>query len=275
VIIISYKKSYIPSNGYTPLCVTGECSFKRLEFGIIELKSGDSIVFQTLEREVAFIILQGKADFSFDGQVLRNIGHRRTVFEGKAHSLYLPRRKTVTISTPWSVKIAVCMAPTDIDTEAELITPEKVKVLTLGQTTWKREAHVIIDNGNNARWLNIGECFIDPGNWAGFPPHKHDVSNMPAEDIQEELYYFLFQPEQGFGLQRLYTKDGEIDECYTVKSNDLVEFPRGYHTTVAAPGYNAYFLYVTSAINQGMYRSIDPDHDWILALENLLSKQKK
>ncbi len=96
---------------------------------------------------------------------------------------------------------------------------------------------------------------------------------MPNEGILEEIYYFLFQPQQGFGIQCLYTKDGEIDECYRVKSDDLVEFPRGYHTTVGAPGYNTYFLWLMAGEHQGFFRSNDPDHDWVSAVENLLKKQ--
>ena len=34
---MNFKKAYIPQKGYTPICKIGECSLKRLEFGIIEL----------------------------------------------------------------------------------------------------------------------------------------------------------------------------------------------------------------------------------------------
>lgn len=69
--------------------------------------------------------------------------------------------------------------------------------------------------------------------------------------ILEEHYYFLFQPEQGFAIQKLYTKDGSIDETYTVRPDELAEFPRGYHTTVSALGYNTYFLWVMAGEHQG------------------------
>ena len=73
-------------------------------------------------------------------------------------------------------------------------------------------------------------------------------------------------------LQYVYTKDGEIDASYPVKNNDLVELPKGYHATVGAPGYNFYFLWVMSGDNKGFYRSNDPDHEWVAAVENLLKK---
>ena len=34
---MNYKKTYVPAKGYTPICKIGECSLKKLEFGIIEL----------------------------------------------------------------------------------------------------------------------------------------------------------------------------------------------------------------------------------------------
>jgi 5-deoxy-glucuronate isomerase len=196
------------------------------------------------------------------------------VFEGKAHSFYMPRNKNLTISTQWSVKIAVCGTAADVDTESAVYGPDHVNSAVLGVKPWERDTHFIIDARSNAKRLTIGEAFVTPGNWAGFPPHKHDIDNMPAEGILEEVYYFLFQPEQGFAIQRLYTKDGEIDECYVVKNNELVEFPKGYHTTVGAPGYNTYFLWAMAGQHQGFFRSNDPDHDWVTAVENLVKKNR-
>ena len=48
---MSYKKSYKCANGYTPICKIGECSLKKLEFGIIELKAGEFIEFNTKNNE--------------------------------------------------------------------------------------------------------------------------------------------------------------------------------------------------------------------------------
>ena len=34
---MNFKKKYEKATGYTPICKIGECSLKKLEFGIIEL----------------------------------------------------------------------------------------------------------------------------------------------------------------------------------------------------------------------------------------------
>ena len=269
---MNLKKTYVPKIGYTEICKTGECSLKLLDFGMVELKKGDSVTIETGEKEFAFIILGGHADFAFDGTKWENVGGRRSVFEGKATSVYMPRHKTLTITGCEHVKIAVCSTKVDVDSEPEIVGPDRVRAVTLGVKPWERDTHFIIDGNTNAKRLTIGEAFITPGNWAGFPPHKHDVDNMPQEGILEEIYYFLFQPEQGFAIQCAYTKDGEFDEAYRVQQDDLVEFPRGYHTTVGAPGYNTYFLWLMAGEHQGFFRSNDPDHDWVTAVENLIKK---
>ena len=269
---MNYKKTYNGAQGYTSLCKKDSSSLNMLEFGIIELRPGAVLEYDTSENETAFIILGGSADFAFGNTKWENTGGRRSVFEGKAHSVYIPRQKKVSITGRTNVKIAVAGTKIDSDTEAQLIGPDKVRSSVLGVKPWERETHFIIDGATNAKRLTIGEAFITPGNWAGFPPHKHDIDNMPQEGVLEEIYYFLFQPKQGFALQAMYTKDGEIDEVYRVKENDLVEFPKGYHTTVGAPGYNTYFLWIMAGDHQGFFRSNDPDHDWISALENLVKK---
>ncbi len=269
---MNYKKSYIPSIGYTKICKIGECSLKQLEFGIIELNKDDTVTVKTENKETAFIFLGGHADVS--GVVNQKyVGSRNDVFGSKlAWSIYVGRNSTITFKGCEHVKIAVCGTPIEEDTEAQILPPEHVVLKTLGVKPWERETSFIIDGNSNAKKLTIGEAYVTPGNWAGFPPHKHDTDNMPFEGVAEEIYYFLFQPEQGFAVQCMY-KEGKFDESYRVKQDDLVEFPEGFHTTVAAPGYNAYFLWLMAGEYQGFYRSNDPEHNWISAVENMIKKQ--
>lgn len=270
---MNYKKTYKPANGYTPLCQIGQCSLKDLEFGIIELTDGQSLTFETKDREVAFILLSGKAEFTANGTAYGSVGVRRNVFESpKAECFYAPHDTKVEIYSPWNVKIAVCATPCMEDSACQVIRQGDVRVARLGVKPWERDTSFIVDGSTNAKKLTIGEAYITPGMWAGFPPHKHDVDNMPHEGVLEEIYYFLFDPGQGFGIQCLYTADGEIDEAYRVKSDELVEFPRGYHTTVGAPGYNTYFLWLMAGEHQGFFRSNDPDHAWVGAVENMVKK---
>ena len=161
------------------------------------------------------------------------------------------------------VKIAVCGAIVNEKTEPQLLPEEHAVLKTLGVQPYERETSFLVDGNSNAKVLTIGECYVTPGNWAGFPPHKHDEDNMPTECIAEEIYYFLFDPEQGCGVKCVYTSDGSVDEAYRVRNDELVEFPYGYHTTVSTPGYQTYFLWLMAGDYQGFNRSNDPEHAWI------------
>ena len=97
---------------------------------------------------------------------------------------------------------------------------------------------------------------------ASYPPHKHDVENG-KEAFLDEIYYFEFDKPQGFGFQSVYTKDGEIDETYRVKTGDLVEVPKGYHPFTVAPGYKNYCLWIMAGPRRGLLSSPDEEHKWI------------
>ncbi|MBQ4090813.1 MAG: 5-deoxy-glucuronate isomerase [Clostridia bacterium] len=262
---MNYKKSYKSAKGYTPLCKIGECTLKKLEFGIIELDGGECLEYNTNGMETAFIMLEGHCNVKTAGELWQNVGNRQTVFENRrAESFYLGKNQTCEIEAIDKIKIAVCATPVDEDTMPQLLRADRVPLKLLGKIPYERETSFIIDGTTNAKILTVGESYCTEGNWAGFPPHKHDEDNMPQECIAEEIYYFLFEPEQGFAVQCLYTADGEIDEAYRVKQDDLVEFPRGYHATVTTPGYKSYLLWLMAGDYQGFNRSNDPDHEWML-----------
>ncbi len=261
---MNFKKAYIPAKGYTPICKIGKCSLKKLEFGIIELDAGEKIPFYTEDKETAFIMLEGHCNVYVNNEKWENVGNRSSVFENrKAESFYMPIQQNLEIEAIDHIKIAVCATPIAEKTQPQLLREDHVVLKLLGRVPFERETSFIIDGNSNAKLLTIGESYCTEGNWAGFPPHKHDEDNMPAECIAEEIYYFLFDPKQGFGIQCLYTADGSIDEAYRVKNDELVELPCGYHTTVTTPGYRTYFLWLMAGDHQGFNRSNDPIHDWI------------
>ena len=261
---MSYKRSYQPKNGYTCVSKIGESSLKKLEFGILQLEAGQSLPFDTEDKETAFILLEGHCDVAFEGGAYENVGNRQSVFENRrAECFYMPRGRKLTITARDALKIAVCGTPVTETTEPQLLREDRVVVKKLGKVPFERETSFLFDGTTNAKVLTIGEGYCTEGNWAGFPPHKHDENNMPKECVCEEIYYFLFEPKQGFAVQCMYTADGSMDEAYRVKYDELVEFPFGYHTTVATPGYQTYLLWLMAGDYQGFNRSNDPEHDWI------------
>lgn len=269
---MNLKKTYIPQLGYTKLLEKGKCSLSFLEFGILQLKAGGEETIETGENEMALVILSGRCTIRIDDLEWKNIGCRLNVFSGPACSAFVPRRKSVSIASDEKVSIAVVQSPTDIDGVPMLIRPEDVIVKQYGRQNWKRDTHYIIDERVPSKRLLLGEMFLHPGNWF-YPPHKHDTDNMPEDSAQDEIFYFQFNLEQGFGIQRIYTGDKELDEVYVIENNDLVEISKGYHTFVTAPGYCAYCLWAMAGKNyKGMYREYQKEHQWHAALDMFLEK---
>ena len=148
---MNFKKTYKKASGYTPLCKIGECSLKKLEFGIIELEDGESVAYDTENKETAFIILEGYCTVKFNDVVWKKIGNRNTVFENKkAVSFYMPIEQKLTVEANGHVKIAVCGAVVTEKTEPQLLPEEHVILKTLGEVPYERETSFIVD-GNSSK----------------------------------------------------------------------------------------------------------------------------
>jgi len=108
------------------------------------------------------------------------------------------------------------------------------------------------------------EVFIPQGNCSSYPPHKHDVDNPPVESMLEEVYYYRFNPEAGFGFHWASSEDLSLDEAYAVKDGDLMIVPDGYHVVVTAPGYECYNHCVMAGPKREWNVKVHPDHVHLL-----------
>ncbi len=128
-----------------------------------------------------------------------------------------------------------------------------------------RQINHIIEPSFEADRLLVVEVFTPSGNWSSYPPHKHDVHDMPREADLEEIYYYRIDPPDGFGLQRLYTADGQTDAAFVIHDGDLLLVPEGYHVFAVAQGYTGYYLNVLAGDEpvRTMQPSDDPAYAWV------------
>lgn len=259
-----FKKTWNKENGITQLIRKEKSSLGMIECDMVRLQNGESKTYSENDKEYGLVILGGRCSLSGDGFEFKDIGKRKNVFDGAATCVYIPRNRKFTIAGIENVSVAVCKAPAARDFEPVLISPEEVIIKDLGKDGWKRRAHFILDERVNANLIYIGEAYVEGGMWASYPPHKHDDDNMPTEGFLEELYYYEFDKPQGFGIQKVYTKEGDIDETYTVKSGDFIEIPRGYHPFCAAPGYGSYYLWIMAGENRGFFMTTEECHKWLI-----------
>ena len=260
---MSYLSKYKETEGYTQVISKNSKNLNYIELGILRLSKEKSFTGKEESKETALIILSGRCTIKCDKYEWKSVGARRSVFVGKAYAVYIPPNHNYEIVGESEVEIAVCKAPSDFKSKPVLITPDDVKCRTVGKFNWERKVCDIINLDINAKRIVVGETFNTPGNWSSYPPHKHDEDNLPCEVKMEEVYFFKIKPQQGFGMQRLYTKSKDMDEVYAVENNDAVVIPKGYHPVVAAPGYALYYLWVLAGENRILQPNDDPEHAWI------------
>ncbi len=260
---MNLKKTWTKNLGKSEVITKANSTCKKIEIDMLRLTDGATKSYREQGKEYALLILGGNCTVEGNGFSFKNIGKRKNVFDGPATCVYVPANAPFTVTGCEEVSIAVCKSPSDKKSKPALVNPEDVVIKNLGKPGWEREAHFILDERVDANMLYIGEAFVKGGQWSSYPPHKHDDDNMPTEAETEEIYYYEFDKSQGFGIQKVYTLEGDIDETYTVKSGDFVEIPRGYHPFHVAPGYTNYYLWIMAGTDRGFYMTTDEDHKWL------------
>ena len=262
---MNLKIALKPQQGYNKIFDVGEYGMKLTKFGLLKLAQGTSYAGDTGEEEVAFVLIGGNFTATGDGWTFEVASGRTSPFTGKPHCLYLPRHTKYEITALSDVELAYNGSPATRDTaKPTLIKPEDTRHIALGKDNWTRTSEIILDEKFDSEHFYIGEGMIPSGNWSGYPSHRHDVNNPPAELDMEETYFYLFDPPQGFGFQSVYKPDGSLNEAYRVQNYDTVAIAEGYHPLVGAPGYQMYYLWtMAGSQGRGLISSMDPAHAWV------------
>lgn len=239
---------------------------KLLEFGFLKLGAGNTYHGESGDREMLAVLLGGRASIAAGKQRFEEVGGRPNVFNGKPHSVYIPAGTEFEIQAKTALEIALPSAPSDLEVEPYLISPSLIASGAWGAANFKRYYHQILTMASQpelpARRLIVGETYTPSGNWSTYPPHKHQVDDLPREAYHEEMYFFKVSPAEGFGICHYYNEEGE-EENFTVRDNSIHMMPRGYHTVVSAPGYTTYYLWFLAG-NQRMQATTDDPHvGWV------------
>ena len=263
--------------GYNLIVGSENSGLKWLEFGRIFLpKQG---VYQALSgnREECFSILNGECSVEISGSSFKavrytNIGVRDNVFSGKPTMVYIPREAEYKIVVESEMlHLGIFKAPSRRATNPILIKPGDCQLAAFGAANWQREVCLALGEKADVDRLIVGETYSPAGNWSSYPPHKHDTFNPPKEAPYEEIYFFLMEPSQGFGIQRVYTAKGSknpLNEVYVIEDGDTVVIPGGYHPVVAAAGYRIYYLWALAGESREYAAwSDDLAHTWVRELE--------
>lgn len=233
-------------------------------FDLFKLAAGESASALTGEREVCLVFVSGKGRVDAGGGDLGELGGRMSPFEGPPHAAYIPAGSGWSVTATTSLELAVCSAPGGGDFRARVMAPTTHKQMVRGKGSNARLVTNILPETDPANALLVVEVITPGGHASSYPPHKHDVDDLPAESLLEETYYHRLNPPQGFAFQRVYTDDRSLDEAMAVEDGDVVMVPRGYHPCAAVHGYDLYYLNVMAGPKRIWKFHDDPAHAWML-----------
>lgn len=230
------------------------------------MNAGETWNDETGSDEIAIVLLGGRCTVT-SGDETWELGERATMFDGQPWALYLPIDSAFRLVARTNAEVAVCSARAEETHPPALIRPEDVLVEIRGAGNAARQINHIIAPSFPAHRLLVVEVFTPSGNWSSYPPHKHDVSDLPAESDLEEIYYYRIDPDDGFAFQRLHTADGRMDQAWVIRDGDLLLVPEGYHTFAVAHGYTGYYLNILAGNEsiRTMQPSDDPSLAWVRA----------
>ena len=234
-------------------------------FGLYRLKAGDRATEATGDTEVILVLVEGKARITGAGQDWGEMGDRMDVFEKTPpHCLYIPNGTDWEAEATTDCTLAVCTAPGKGTYPAQRLGPDGITLTPRGKGTNTRHVNnIAMEMRDVADSLLVTEVFTPAGHWSSYPSHRHDEDDFPRMTYLEETYYMRLNPAQGFGIQRVYTEDGSLDETMAVKNHDVTLVPRGHHPCGAPHGYEMYYLNVMAGPIRKWRFANDPDHDWI------------
>ena len=241
--------------GYTAITNMEEIQHNtNMDFGILKLESGQAEK-SAEQKERAYLLVQGEVTFEWENH--KEVAKRVNCFDEDPWVLHVPQNVEVVITgISENSELAVTKTTNEKAFLSKLYTQEECRSEERGKGTMKetstRTVRTVFDY-SNAPYANLvlGEVIDHPGKWSSYPPHYHP---------QPEIYYYKFNPEQGYGFSELG------DDVLKLKNNDTVKIlDNATHPQTTAPGYAMYYLWVIRHIEDKPYitPTFVPEHLWV------------
>ncbi|MBX2838690.1 MAG: 5-deoxy-glucuronate isomerase [Gammaproteobacteria bacterium] len=243
-----------------------DAGWRYVGFSLYHLAQGETATEATDDNEVILVMVEGKAHIHGADQDWGCLGERMDVFEKTPpHCLYLPNGTNWTAKAETDCIIAVCSAPGKGGHAARLIGPDGISLTERGKGSNTRYINnIAMEHEDYADSLLVTEVFTPAGHWSSFPSHRHDEDDYPRITYLEETYYHRLNPADGFGIQRVYTDDKQLDETMAVSNGDVVLVPRGHHPCAAPYGFEMYYLNVMAGPLRKWRFVAAPEVEWIM-----------
>ena len=259
-------------------------------FNIVKLRRDEHFTSTAAGYETCIVPAHGTIDTIVAGPdfakvAFTGIGERTSVWENDPSAVYVPVGATADIvCRSADAEVFVGGARFDVAYRPFVVRPADIDKVQYGSDetkTHRKIKHILGKSppGRVGRLL-VSELFtVGAGGWSGFPPHKHDTDRPPVESHHDEVYNFRFRPEHGFGLQLLQVDDDRLGHAYQVISGSTIKISRGYHPSVAAPGYEMYYFTILGGESQRpLIQYFQPAHAYqvetIPGIKDMIAKFK-
>lgn len=221
------------------VAVTPETAdWRFLSFSIVKLEAGDTHHSALADQETAIVPLSGAGTVSVDGAAFDM--SRASVFTEVPAVLYAPPRTEIGVTSSEGFEFAIGSAPAEGLLPTRLVTADEIRSEVRGGGAAHRQVNHILSHPLPAERLILYEVYVPRGTWSGWAPHRHD--GVDGSPYLEEVYWFRFDPGDGFGLHRNWAPEANFDETLVLHDGDVALCPKGYHSSVACPSSNMYFL---------------------------------
>jgi 5-deoxy-glucuronate isomerase len=242
-----------------------------MDFGVIELLSGDVYESQSDTDERIWLLAKGSASLSWDGKEQQI--SRPDLFDHSPWVLSVPAKVKVTIKGgKEGAEFYYSATDNPKNFASKLYSPEECQSEFRGEGTMRetstRVVRTVFDDTNRSESnLVIGEVIGVPGKWSSYPNHHHP---------QPEIYHYRFLPANGFGLTAIG------DNAYILKDKDTLCIREGQvHPQVTAPGYAMWYLWVIRHIDGAHYGPATKtpifveEHKWVMGDQNKIWQPNK
>jgi len=226
-----------------------------MDVALLVLERGETYTECEAQKESAFLLFSGTADFCADDSEWRV--HRDSEFSQEASCLHVCAGTHVVIRAHEHCEIYVQRVINETHFDTKCYLPEDVLVQRAGVTelqgTMRRNIKTIFDL-ENAPYSNmvLGEVLNFPGKWSSYPPHFHP---------QPEVYFYRFDKPQGFGVG---FANGDVHQT---GHNGLLVIEHGFHSQAAAPGYGLCYVWGIRHLPGDPWaktRIDEPEHLWMM-----------
>ena len=244
-----------PGRGYQSIVErAGPNADMLMDFGVVSLGPGECWSTGRAD-EKALLLMSGEVGLSWEGGSCRP--KRESLLEVGPTVLSLPEGNEAKVEAGrGGAVLAVARTDNQRKFKPRVCGPSECRSEERGKGTMRETSTRIVrtsfdDTDAPESNLVLGEVVAAPGKWSSYPPHHHP---------QPEIYYYKFQPAQGFGLTRIG------DEAHLLRDGDAVLIREGQvHPQVTAPGYAMWYLWVIRHLDGKRYRSpyfVD-EHRWV------------